>query len=964
MASNWEKLKARHGLSDWEAVQLVAREFAKEKIGELFGAVTSPGDALAGRMDPLSAEGAARVGGLAGLLSPGPIVGAGRGAVPGAVAAAGWSKKMGKELDDFLGAPEPPKKLGLAPKPASKDWLDSLEQELEEMVQAKQAAPKAAATPIVSGAPQGKTFPQSWSPSPMGAPKIGTPVYYQGKPYYVGAYEPGGKVMLEHAPGLGSSNNFSVPYTEIKSSPLAAKPSYQPEKALTKAPLPEGMPSSFGDKPLSTSKGDVAAPSPKGEWKKTGPQKGSNPGGTYMSPEGIPHYVKFYKDDAQARGEHLAGKVLDALGIKHLRPEPKAVEGKLGVATKWNPNLVPMNKKAFENLTPSQQQQLADMYVGAALTKNWDVVGLDFDNIMKDKATGDLVQVDLGGSFKHRAQGGAKPYGSDTAELTSLLDPQYPAGQVFSKLFEKNPELLANAADKLAELDFGSLAPHFKSNGAEDIYKTLVDRAENMYHEVSGQGGALGPVLEDAILRDIHKGWQAEKTPRPTSTVEVPQGWGAAKTATPTSSAAANALEQIKKDFGLGGTTKQYWPHDKSLDSHPVMADLGTKGQGFAKELLEAKKLYGSSLLDAASDLSPFIEPRDNAAFNATFNHLAQWEGQNGPIEFAAKEPYVHPHNAAIINHPALSGENSPYGAFSLLNAIHKEKYATPEDAAWSLFQNGMISADDLHEMAPAITHLNDWAAKHGGFQFAEAPKPKPKVYGPSKPSLVGGTNAKIEAGLTPFEWQLFAPPSVTKAPPQLASLLGDTQRVVNALDLGHNLTIPLVGGKAGFKGHEIDPSLWEHKKEKAFFLAGYDPWEQALKIAKSYLPYDKKTDPSLLKVFTSNAKNPLMLDWKKTFGTPDYMPDWMRRAIDIAREREADMLMLQNMSDQGTSKLQTQFAILAPNILRYPEAAYNPLMADSANLYHAGGLPLNLFGPSLSDEEGEAPRRIIDITR
>lgn len=72
------ELGARQGPMSWtdwlpfvkEAVKL----YGKEKLGEVLGAVTAPGEAIAGRLDPMTPEGLRRVQTLAGLAMAGPPV--------------------------------------------------------------------------------------------------------------------------------------------------------------------------------------------------------------------------------------------------------------------------------------------------------------------------------------------------------------------------------------------------------------------------------------------------------------------------------------------------------------------------------------------------------------------------------------------------------------------------------------------------------------------------------------------------------------------------------------------------------------------------------------------------------------------------------------------------------------------------------------------------------------------------
>jgi SPP1 gp7 family putative phage head morphogenesis protein len=69
--------------------------------------------------------------------------------------------------------------------------------------------------------------------------------------------------------------------------------------------------------------------------------------------------------------------------------------------------------------------EVAAGFPADALLSNWDVVGLDGDNILVDKA-GTAWRVDVGGSLRYRAQGGDKgsAWGTYPGELWSLRDPR------------------------------------------------------------------------------------------------------------------------------------------------------------------------------------------------------------------------------------------------------------------------------------------------------------------------------------------------------------------------------------------------------------------------------------------------------------------------------------------------------------------------------------------------------------
>lgn len=218
---------------------------------------------------------------------------------------------------------------------------------------------------------------------------------------------------------------------------------------------------------------------------KVGDQLGSNPGGVYKNKKtGEKHYVKFYKNGDQAKSEALTAKIHEHMGIHTLKPEYKNIDGKHAVVTQWNDKLQKMKPHHFESLTKDQQHDIGKMYHAAILTKNWDIVGLDHDNIEAHKETGKLHSVDAGGTFKFRAQGGHKDYGSDVDEKQSLISrPGEASTHVFSHVFKHNPEAKKHGLEAVRKMDMNHIKGLFKSSGLhdhEELYNNFAKRREKL----------------------------------------------------------------------------------------------------------------------------------------------------------------------------------------------------------------------------------------------------------------------------------------------------------------------------------------------------------------------------------------------------------------------------------------------------------------------------------------------------
>lgn len=209
-----------------------------------------------------------------------------------------------------------------------------------------------------------------------------------------------------------------------------------------------------------------------------GTQYGSNEGGIHTDEHGNQHYVKYYKNPDQAKTEVLTGKIYKHMGIHTLEPEHHIINGKSAVVTKWNPGLDRVKPKEFETVNPHQANQLAKMHYAAALTKNWDIVGLEHDNIMKDRS-GNMVSIDHGGSFNFRARGSHKDYGPDITEKESLRNNHEASGHVFSSVYSQHPDAENHAKEAVKNIDDKYVEHLFKTSGLPNhdvLYKSFMAR--------------------------------------------------------------------------------------------------------------------------------------------------------------------------------------------------------------------------------------------------------------------------------------------------------------------------------------------------------------------------------------------------------------------------------------------------------------------------------------------------------
>jgi predicted DNA-binding WGR domain protein len=184
------------------------------------------------------------------------------------------------------------------------------------------------------------------------------------------------------------------------------------------------------------------------EWKKIGPQKGSNPGGLFQESTGKKWYVKTLKSEAHAKNEILAAKLYQEAGLDVPNLKLIQKDGKASIASEWKEGLTQPDPAKAGKLPGTM-----DGFVVDAWLCNRDSVGEDFTNLVQGP-DGKAYRVDVGGSLIYRAQGGDKPgFGNEVDELASMLDPAInkQTSTVYKGITQKDLE--AGAARVLAISD-------------------------------------------------------------------------------------------------------------------------------------------------------------------------------------------------------------------------------------------------------------------------------------------------------------------------------------------------------------------------------------------------------------------------------------------------------------------------------------------------------------------------------
>lgn len=214
-----------------------------------------------------------------------------------------------------------------------------------------------------------------------------------------------------------------------------------------------------------------------------GTQYGSNEGGIHHDQATNKHYyVKYYKNGDQAKTEALTGQIYHHMGIHTLQPEYQKINGKHAVITDWNPSLSQMKPHEFDDVSKENAHEIGKMYHAAILTKNWDIVGLEHDNIVKHR-DGHLVSVDQGGSFNFRARGSHKDYDTEIGEHKSLRDNPEASGHVFTSVFKDHPEAEHQGLEAVKNIDDRHIHNLFKNSGLsnwKELHSNFMERKKKL----------------------------------------------------------------------------------------------------------------------------------------------------------------------------------------------------------------------------------------------------------------------------------------------------------------------------------------------------------------------------------------------------------------------------------------------------------------------------------------------------
>ena len=127
--------------------------------------------------------------------------------------------------------------------------------------------------------------------------------------------------------------------------------------------------------------------------------------------------------DARARVEVLAAELYQAAGLRVPVMKLVPLNGETAVQSEWLTNSTKLGFWDLEAIPEVRQGFVVDAWLA-----NWDVIGMDSDNIVEYE--GRYYRLDTGGALLYRTNGKPKEFGPAVMELDTMLDPTRAAGDV------------------------------------------------------------------------------------------------------------------------------------------------------------------------------------------------------------------------------------------------------------------------------------------------------------------------------------------------------------------------------------------------------------------------------------------------------------------------------------------------------------------------------------------------------
>ena len=226
-------------------------------------------------------------------------------------------------------------------------------------------------------------------------------------------------------------------------------------------------------------------------------QKGSNEGGLFKDKRlETLHYVKWPNSSARAKVEALTALLYAYAKVPVPTVRVIKYQGKDAVMSDWIEDAATMN---WDEITKHKDVRAG--FAADAWLANWDVVGLQADNLVKGPGN-KAYRIDVGGSMLFRAQGKPKAFPADVPELETMhssgIAPQ--ASKAFKKL---TPTQLRSGAKKVAAVTDAQI------DYAVDSVKLPKKSADYPASQFGKEAGDLPKMLKDRLK--ARRDWLVEE---------------------------------------------------------------------------------------------------------------------------------------------------------------------------------------------------------------------------------------------------------------------------------------------------------------------------------------------------------------------------------------------------------------------------------------------------------------------
>lgn len=180
---------------------------------------------------------------------------------------------------------------------------------------------------------------------------------------------------------------------------------------------------------------------------------GSTGAKCFKDKQGNSYVVKSYRGkEEQAINEYCCNSLYKDFGVNVPDSQLYEQNGKYSVVNKYISGLNKITDKDIES--PEFKEQVLDKFAVDCLFANWDVVGLEEDNLLKDE-NNNFYRIDNGGSLNYRAQGEEKKnkFSSTVEEINTLRDEKinFNSAKLFKSLTDKDVAKQINNFPKNSE---------------------------------------------------------------------------------------------------------------------------------------------------------------------------------------------------------------------------------------------------------------------------------------------------------------------------------------------------------------------------------------------------------------------------------------------------------------------------------------------------------------------------------